>query len=76
MRYLVNWFGSTFVADFSAVALIVGDVGNDLHAAIGQHDFVASLHCTVDLGLGVGEIVAGGFVFDGVGEGVVFFVVV
>lgn len=64
----------TLVTDFSPISIVIGDVGNDLHATIWQHDIVASLNGPIDLLLTVGEVIAGRLVFDSVRKCVVLLV--
>ena len=61
-------FGFTFVLDVGDVAVLVGAVGDDLSAAVGEEDAVRSGDdFAVALGF-VGVVVLGGLVFNGVGE--------
>ena len=61
--------GDTFVLDVSAVSVVVGDVGYDLSATIGQEDAVGSSDVTLVVALLlVGVIVVVVIILDGVGK--------
>ncbi len=67
----VGWLGVlgfTFVLDVSDVAVLIGAVGDDLSAAVGEEDSVRSSdHFAVAFGL-VGVVVLGGLILAGVSE--------
>lgn len=63
-----------FVFHVSAISVVIGDVRDDLHAAIGELDFVTAFDGAVYLLLRVGKVIARSFVFHGVRKGIMFLV--